>query len=1305
MRKFLCALVALILLLGLNASALAAENLFENGDFSILDGELPAGWEKEMWHTDAGISKLYVESDGFDGSCIAVINVDANDARFAQTVEVEPENLYRISAMVKAEGCDADGYGANLSIDGLFTYSDPVYDTDGKWQEVELYGWTGKDQHVLTVFARVGGYGHLSTGKAWFDDLEITVAEDVPFGVEAHDFFKTETQQSASFGDDPEPGEPERFTETFLLGAFVYAVAVLGFIRKREREPLSENYPYRRYLAFGLAAAFILRAFIAMRIRGYNTDVNCFHAWSERMLAMGPLHFYSPDYFCDYPPGYMLLLLPAAFFRNLLDLSAESSVYILILKMLPILCDIAGAWLVFRVLNKKCSVRMALLMAMLYAFNPAAIANSAAWGQIDAVLTLLVVLCALQAGRGRYISSLILFVCALLMKPQALLFAPLGLAAMVFGIIRAKQPGRRFRQFLIGLFAGLGILYAVGFLFCFGRAEGAFEMITLPVVWLKELYTGTMQGYKYVTINALNLYVLLGLNWAKADAHTVVVTIAWVLFGLSYVFAVLMQGFGRKPMRIFLNGGVLIVLICTFGPMIHERYIFPAMLLLALAYGCDRDRRILISLTVLTVTLFLNEVLVLQGGMTAANFGHLQSSENWLNYSLCVINILNALFLAWTAFDICVLGHVHALSAPSTADVPAGVASLEENTDWRLNLKRAEIIAMCAVTLVYSVAAFVNLGTLQAPETGWTSSISGESVVFDLGETQSFRMAYYGGVCNSNFTVELSDDGENWSQPHYAKYNQGEIFRWLWYVPLTESDGVIYEYSDEAATSPEGVPQTVYAAGSDSHPFQNARYVRITAESAGLTLFETAFLDENSRPLPIAGVSQTGQTEDAGNAALLIDEQDTVPEYPSYFNSTYFDEIYHARTAYEHLNGMNAYEWTHPPLGKVTMMLGVALFGMNPFGWRFMGALIGVMMVPLMYLLAKQLTRSSKLSFVAMCLMALDSMHFTQTRIATIDSYAVFWIMLMYLFMFRYCRMSWNRVSFKRTLVPLGLCGITMGVAWATKWIGIYASAGLAILFFWTLYRRLREYLSAKKAGTSDEDTPDFWRNTLVTILFCLVFFVVIPVLIYYFSYYWHLKGEGLTSFAGMFDLDRIKRVVQIQKNIFGYHSGLGGDTHYFRSPWYQWPIIWWPMWYYSGNAFMPEGMFSSISCMGNPAVWWFGLAALIFVLVRMCWLRRAPKGYVMVIIGFASQFLPWVIVPRSTFIYHYFASVPFIILASVMLLNFIRSRSATAFRIVSTVLLAAALVLFVMFYPLESGLPVLRSYAQCLRWFKWYNF
>ncbi len=80
-------------------------------------------------------------------------------------------------------------------------------------------------------------------------------------------------------------------------------------------------------------------------------------------------------------------------------------------------------------------------------------------------------------------------------------------------------------------------------------------------------------------------------------------------------------------------------------------------------------------------------------------------------------------------------------------------------------------------------------------------------------------------------------------------------------------------------------------------------------------------------------------------------------------------------------------------------MVGINLFGMTPFGWRFMGALFGILMIPAMYMLARQLLRRSSPAFLAAFLMAVDAMHFTQTRIATIDVFAVFFIMVAYLFM------------------------------------------------------------------------------------------------------------------------------------------------------------------------------------------------------------------------------------------------------------------------------------------------------------------
>ncbi|EKD62852.1 MAG: dolichyl-phosphate-mannose-protein mannosyltransferase family protein, partial [uncultured bacterium] len=66
----------------------------------------------------------------------------------------------------------------------------------------------------------------------------------------------------------------------------------------------------------------------------------------------------------------------------------------------------------------------------------------------------------------------------------------------------------------------------------------------------------------------------------------------------------------------------------------------------------------------------------------------------------------------------------------------------------------------------------------------------------------------------------------------------------------------------------------------------------------------------------------------------------------------YFDEVYHAFTARQILVGNSfawewwnthpegfAYEWTHPPMAKLIMVVGMSLFGENQLGWRIPGAI------------------------------------------------------------------------------------------------------------------------------------------------------------------------------------------------------------------------------------------------------------------------------------------------------------------------------------------------------------------------------
>ena len=98
--------------------------------------------------------------------------------------------------------------------------------------------------------------------------------------------------------------------------------------------------------------------------------------------------------------------------------------------------------------------------------------------------------------------------------------------------------------------------------------------------------------------------------------------------------------------------------------------------------------------------------------------------------------------------------------------------------------------------------------------------------------------------------------------------------------------------------------------------------------------------------------------------------------------------------------------------------------------------------------------------------------------------------------------------------------------------------------------------------------------------------------------------------------------------------------------------------------------------------------------------------GGLLVLVGFLSQYLPWVLVSRLTFIYHYFASVPFIILATAQALRYLERHSRRASHGLAALLCAAAVILFIAFYPLASGLEVPRAWCDAMNWFDgwmWY--
>ena len=169
---------------------------------------------------------------------------------------------------------------------------------------------------------------------------------------------------------------------------------------------------------------------------------------------------------------------------------------------------------------------------------------------------------------------------------------------------------------------------------------------------------------------------------------------------------------------------------------------------------------------------------------------------------------------------------------------------------------------------------------------------------------------------------------------------------------------------------------------------------------------------------------------------------------------------------------------------------------------------------------------------------------------------------------------------------------------------------------------------------------------------------------------------------------------------------------HPYYSPWWEWPVIGKPMWYVS-EQFLPlnSSVCYSIFCFGNPIIWFGGLGALAACVLRAIAERRyrLPENdlewhmgissfdhrYVFVIVGLLAQYLPWILVPRGTYIYHYFASIPFLITAAGLCFDMPGRKARTAARAVAAVFIIAAAVFFVILFPYASGLAVSRGWLD----------
>lgn len=1043
-------------------------------------------------------------------------------------------------------------------------------------------------------------------------------------------------------------------------------LAPAGLIKEGVRTRNNDKVAIVLLLGIGL----IVKMVTSGMFQGFEADMNCFCSWGNRMLEVGAGSIYSKDVFSDYPPGYLYVLGLVSWIVNSFKIGWDatsgaidwSSAAVQTLYKLPAcLCDLAAGYLIYKVARRRMPSGISTLCAALYVFNPAVMINSAVWGQVDSVYVLFLVLMMYFIMEKKLPCAYVVFGIGIIIKPQMTFFTPILIWAIVEQVFLEKFTKKKFLTNL-----GWG-LFAIALMFGLALPFGLSKVI--------PQFVDTVSSYPYASVNAYNFWTMIGRNWgSQLDAFFFLPASGWGTIAIITMVVLTFYLFYKTradKSRYYVYASFLMAGVFLFSVRMHERYMYPVMVLLLFAFVLKPVKELMYAYIGFSVVQFLNVghvlyyydvskfsqkamVPMLIGGATIGMFFYLiyvikkwyLVSEEQEEAQFALYNEFVREKVENVQMDV-TLEEGEVRKAPKKRFFGGTILPSSEP----LKMRKADWIVMLVIVLIYGAVALYDLGDTNTPNTEYYNPDWYATIDLDLGETKTLsKVAYYlGNYENREIVMETSDVGTEGTWRSVTTFKMESVMRWA--------------------------EKEVVCTG---------RYVRFRCNNDKLSLFELMLFDSQGNPI----VPVNREDYDA-----LFDEADKY-EAHSFMNGTYFDEIYHARTAYEYLHGRYSYENTHPPLGKVFISLGMLIFGVCPFGWRVMGALFGIAMLPVLYLFGKKMFKKTWMAGAVTTLFAFDFMHFTQTRISTIDVFVTFFVMLMYFFMYCYLKRSFYDVSIKKTWAILAASGVAMGFGVASKWTGVYAGAGLGVIFFIDLYRRYAEYRLAVKDPEGETNgishqtvVKNFPKYTFRTIVVCLIFFVMVPILIYTLSYlpFNDLSGDGL-----------ITMMLRNQETMFNYHSKLEA-THPYSSMWYQWPFIWKPMFYY--NQRVSDTVGCGISAFGNPLLWYAGIPAAIYMIYLAFGKKDRNAGFLF--LGYMAQYLPWMLVTRCVFIYHYFPSVPFVAMmvgySICKLVGDNKKRRRWALLYV-----AAAVGLFVLFYPVLSGHPVSLDFANT--WLKWFD-
>ncbi len=372
-----------------------------------------------------------------------------------------------------------------------------------------------------------------------------------------------------------------------------------------------------------------------------------------------------------------------------------------------------------------------------------------------------------------------------------------------------------------------------------------------------------------------------------------------------------------------------------------------------------------------------------------------------------------------------------------------------------------------------------------------------------------------------------------------------------------------------------------------------------------------------------------------------------------------FDEVYYRKDAFDLLRfgfeknneGTGAGFIVHPPLGKWMIAIGEQIYGNNSFGWRISAAVFGAVSVLLLCRIARRLFRSTLLGCIAGVLLAMDGLHFVQSRMAMLDIFLLFWVLAAFGCVLVDRDVGRARLAdrldedlsypgpklgFRWWRVGAAVC---LGAAMATKWSALFFLVAFVLLALaWEVGAR-------RTAGVPAPLRAAIWRE----LPSLLVLLVGLAGVVYVASWAgWFATDGGWRRTCGtawQSQCGPVDGFIKYHQEILHFHSTLQSGHTYKSTPW-GWLLLARPVSYFYETP--QTGYSQEILGIGTPAIWWASLFALGYS--AWSWVSRRDWRAAAILVSFVAGYLPWfyysITDHRTMFLFYALPMVPFMCLA-----------------------------------------------------------